>query len=133
MEVARTFLKSRGEAGFSCSLEQAPNDLINGDFVLGEYHYSIAVLGDGQVVRGMGKNRLDQATGRSIREIGRITGKRAVAEFVETEQIELMLRYVGVDCIQGYCRHKSVPSADMLALRNGPLPDGDTRRPTSLS
>jgi type IV secretion system protein VirB4 len=28
------------------SMDQALNDLINGDFVLGEYHYSLAVLGD---------------------------------------------------------------------------------------
>ncbi|MFM0210053.1 VirB4 family type IV secretion/conjugal transfer ATPase [Paraburkholderia sediminicola] len=28
------------------AMDQALNDLINGDFVLGEYHYSLAVLGD---------------------------------------------------------------------------------------
>lgn len=36
------------------AMDQALNDLINGDFVLGEYHYSLAVLGD--TLHGLSRN-----------------------------------------------------------------------------
>ncbi|CAB3786328.1 VirB4 family type IV secretion/conjugal transfer ATPase [Paraburkholderia fynbosensis] len=45
------------------AMDQALNDLINGDFVLGEYHYSLAVLGDrpDEVARHVAKARTQLA------------------------------------------------------------------------
>jgi type IV secretion system protein VirB4 len=45
------------------SMDQALNDLINGDFVLGEYHYSLAVLGDAgeEVAKHVAKARTQLA------------------------------------------------------------------------
>ncbi len=45
------------------AMDQALDDLINGDFVLGEYHYSLAVLGDGpdEVARHVAKARTQLA------------------------------------------------------------------------
>ncbi|HEV3423208.1 MAG TPA: VirB4 family type IV secretion/conjugal transfer ATPase [Paraburkholderia sp.] len=45
------------------AMDQALNDLINGDFVLGEYHYSLAVLGDtpGEVSKSVAKARTQLA------------------------------------------------------------------------
>jgi type IV secretion system protein VirB4 len=45
------------------AMDQALNDLINGDFVLGEYHYSLAVLGDtsSDVSRSVAKARTQLA------------------------------------------------------------------------
>ncbi|WP_175964280.1 VirB4 family type IV secretion/conjugal transfer ATPase [Burkholderia pyrrocinia] len=45
------------------SIDLALDDLINGDFVLGEYHYSLAVLGDtlGEVSRSVAKARTQLA------------------------------------------------------------------------
>ncbi|WP_071333364.1 VirB4 family type IV secretion/conjugal transfer ATPase [Burkholderia contaminans] len=41
------------------AMDQAANDLVNGDFVLGEYHYTLAVLGDtlNEVVRHVAQAR----------------------------------------------------------------------------
>jgi type IV secretion system protein VirB4 len=48
LERQRNQLVAAEDAAVSqvASMNQALNDLINGDFVLGEYHYSLAVLGD---------------------------------------------------------------------------------------
>ncbi|MFP6559411.1 VirB4 family type IV secretion/conjugal transfer ATPase [Paraburkholderia sp. B3] len=45
------------------AMDQALDDLVNGDFVLGEYHYSLAVLGDGpdEVARHVAKARTQLA------------------------------------------------------------------------
>jgi type IV secretion system protein VirB4 len=45
------------------SIDQALDDLVNGDFVLGEYHYSLAVLGDSldEVSRSVAKARTQLA------------------------------------------------------------------------
>jgi len=39
---------------------------------------------------------------RSINEIGHLTGKQTIAEFVESQEILTMLRGMGVDYAQGY-------------------------------
>ena len=48
LERQRNQLVAGEDAAVSqvAAMDQALNDLINGDFVLGEYHYSLAVLGD---------------------------------------------------------------------------------------
>lgn len=77
---------------------------------------------DGQFIREMTKNPLDQATVRCICEVARVTGKQVVAEFVETEEVEQMLRDMGVDYTQGYYRHKPMPIGDVLAFCDWPRP-----------
>lgn len=84
-------------------------------------------------VRGMRTNRLDHATERCICEVARITAKRMFVEFVDTEEIELVYRGMGVDSTQGHYRHEPMQIADLQALRDALPPDGDTGRPASLS
>lgn len=83
---------------------------------------------DGQFIRGMTTNRLDQATVRCICEVARITGKQVVAEFVETEEVELMLREMGVDFTQGYYRHRPMPMADVAEVCDATRPAADAGR-----
>jgi diguanylate cyclase (GGDEF)-like protein/PAS domain S-box-containing protein len=61
---------------------------------------------DGQFIRNLEHDLVDQATVRCIRDIARITGKKTIAEFVESETVETLLREIGIDYAQGFLRHR---------------------------
>ncbi|ASL47792.1 Cyclic di-GMP phosphodiesterase PdeB [Burkholderia sp. AD24] len=63
---------------------------------------------DGQFIRGLFVDPVDQAAVKCICEIAKITGKKTVAECVETEAVESLLRTIGVDYAQGFLRHRPV-------------------------
>lgn len=56
---------------------------------------------DGAFVRDMHKNPVDLAFVRSINDIGKSMGKKTVAEYVESAEISLLLKEIGVDYQQG--------------------------------
>jgi diguanylate cyclase (GGDEF)-like protein/PAS domain S-box-containing protein len=77
---------------------------------------------DGQFIRGLAVDSVDQATVKCICEIAKITGKKTVAEFVENEAVEELLRNIGVDYAQGFLRHRperldQVLNAEMFGAR----------------
>ncbi|WP_122665843.1 EAL domain-containing protein [Pseudomonas viridiflava] len=57
---------------------------------------------DGSFVKDMLDNPINRAMVEVINHIGHVMGKRTIAEFVETPQIEIALREIGVDFAQGY-------------------------------
>jgi diguanylate cyclase (GGDEF)-like protein/PAS domain S-box-containing protein len=63
---------------------------------------------DGQFIRDLADDRVDQATVRCIRDVAKITGKKTIAEFVETEAVETLLREMEIDYAQGFLRHRPV-------------------------
>ncbi len=63
---------------------------------------------DGQFIRHLNDDRVDQATVRCIHEISKLTGKKTIAEFVETECVETLLREIGIDYAQGFLRHRPI-------------------------
>lgn len=71
---------------------------------------------DGIFVRDMPRNDADQLVVKAIVEIARGLGKRTIAEFVEDEATERMLREYGVDMAQGYYLGKPVDAAEGLAV-----------------
>jgi len=72
---------------------------------------------DGQFIRDLATNPGGQATVRCIHEVARITGKKTVAESVETEAVEALLREIGIDYTQGYLRHRPEPLDRILTMR----------------
>ena len=73
---------------------------------------------DGQFIRNLCHDRVDQATVRCIRDAAKITGKKTVAEFVETEEVEQLLREIGIDYSQGFLRHRPAPLDQLLTATN---------------
>ncbi|HSH72933.1 MAG TPA: EAL domain-containing protein [Methylophilaceae bacterium] len=71
---------------------------------------------DGQFIRGLIDNQIDQATVRCINEVAKVTGKKTIAEWVEDEPVEHMLREMGIDYTQGYLRHRPAPLKHMLDI-----------------
>lgn len=64
---------------------------------------------DGQFIRNLSSDEIDQATVRCICEVAKVMGKKTIAEFVETEPVETLLRDIGVTFTQGYLRHRPEP------------------------
>ncbi|MFU8832343.1 MAG: putative bifunctional diguanylate cyclase/phosphodiesterase [Wenzhouxiangella sp.] len=69
---------------------------------------------DGMFVRGVAADRTDRAIVKSINDIGHLTGKWTIAEFVESDDVARVLWKLGVDYIQGYGVGRPMPLAKML-------------------
>lgn len=57
---------------------------------------------DGEFVRKIIDDPMDEAMVRSMNEIGHIMGKKTIAEFVETQALFDKLKEIGVDYVQGF-------------------------------
>jgi EAL domain-containing protein (putative c-di-GMP-specific phosphodiesterase class I) len=64
---------------------------------------------DGTFVKDIVDDEVDLALVRSINDVGRVMGKRTIAEFVENDAILQKLREIGVDYAQGYGIGSPVP------------------------
>ncbi len=69
---------------------------------------------DGAFVKDMDVDDVDHAMVKSISEIGRVMGKRMVAEYVENARILELLERIGVDYAQGYYIARPHPLDDLL-------------------
>ena len=69
---------------------------------------------DGQFIKALVNDPLDQATVRCFCEVARVLGIKTIAEFVETEDTLHALRKLGVDHAQGYLLHKPQPLTELL-------------------
>ena len=73
---------------------------------------------DGSFVRDMLDDPINRAMVEVINHIGHVMGKRTIAEFVETPQIEQALIEIGVDFAQGYViQHPQLFTCDSLLYR----------------
>ncbi|QCF25229.1 bifunctional diguanylate cyclase/phosphodiesterase [Hydrocarboniclastica marina] len=57
---------------------------------------------DGEFVRGILEDPMDEAMVRSMNEIGHIMGKKTIAEYVESQPLLEKLKHIGVDYVQGF-------------------------------
>ncbi|RTL30438.1 MAG: EAL domain-containing protein [Burkholderiales bacterium] len=69
---------------------------------------------DGQFVKDVVHDPLDQAAVRCFCEVARVLGIQTIAEFVETDAALQALRHLGVDHAQGYLIHKPQPLAELM-------------------
>ena len=71
---------------------------------------------DGMFIKDITDNEIDYAMVKSIHEVGKVMGKKTIAEFVENQQILDLLKKIGVDYAQGYGIGKPVPLEDAVHL-----------------
>jgi EAL domain-containing protein (putative c-di-GMP-specific phosphodiesterase class I) len=80
---------------------------------------------DGGFVKDMLEDRIDRAMVEMIHHIGKVMGKRTIAEFVESEGIVAALKEIGVDYAQGYAIARPQPfDASTRLLNPGAAPSG---------
>jgi diguanylate cyclase (GGDEF)-like protein/PAS domain S-box-containing protein len=72
---------------------------------------------DGQFIKSLTKNAIDQATVRCITEVAKVTGKKTIAEWVEDESTEKLLKEMGINYTQGYLKHRPAPIDHMLEIK----------------
>jgi EAL domain-containing protein (putative c-di-GMP-specific phosphodiesterase class I) len=70
---------------------------------------------DGMFIKEIASDPITHAMVKSINEIGHVMGMQTIAEFVENEAIEVIVRELGVDYAQGYGIEKPQPLSDILA------------------
>jgi len=70
---------------------------------------------DGSFVKDIVEDKVDLALVRSINDVGKVMGKRTIAEFVENQAILEKLREIGVDYAQGYGICRPTPVIDTAA------------------
>jgi EAL domain-containing protein (putative c-di-GMP-specific phosphodiesterase class I) len=70
---------------------------------------------DGEFIRTLPNNPMDQVFVRSMVHLARGVGKKTVAEFVEDEETLRLLADLGVDFAQGYHVGRPAPLTDQLA------------------
>jgi diguanylate cyclase len=69
---------------------------------------------DGQFVRDVVDDPLDEAAVRCFAEVARIVGVKTVAEFVDRPEVLAKLRSMGIDYAQGFLLHRPAPLNDLL-------------------
>ncbi|MEZ0152005.1 MAG: EAL domain-containing protein [Candidatus Reddybacter sp.] len=70
---------------------------------------------DGMFIKEIASDEITRAMVKSINDIGHVMGMQTIAEFVENEAIEEIVRELGVDYAQGYGIEKPQPLSDILA------------------
>jgi diguanylate cyclase (GGDEF)-like protein/PAS domain S-box-containing protein len=97
---ANRFINSLKELGCKFALDDFGTGLSSFGYLK---HFPVDFLKiDGSFVKEMLHDPIDREMVRSINEIGHLTGKQTIAEFVESQEILAMLRGMGVDYAQGY-------------------------------
>ena len=69
---------------------------------------------DGQFIRNLTEDRLNDATVRCFVEVAQVVGVKTVAEFVDRPETLARVREIGVDFAQGYLLHKPEPIENVL-------------------
>lgn len=86
---------------------------------------------DGQFVRDVIDDPLDEAAVRGFIDVARVVGVHTVAEFVDQARVLERLREMGVDFAQGYLIHEPESIESLLPLPDGFVPTAS--RPTLAS
>lgn len=107
LEEARRFFTALRELGCQVALDDFGKGLSTFDY-LKQLPVDLVKI-DGSFVRELAHSELDHAMVRSIHEVARIAGKRTVAESVESIELILRLKQIGIDYLQGHAIHNPEP------------------------
>jgi diguanylate cyclase (GGDEF)-like protein/PAS domain S-box-containing protein len=86
---------------------------------------------DGVFVKDVVDDPINLAMVKSINDIGKVMGKRTIAEFVENDGILEKLREVGVDYAQGYRIGRPKPLERLLKVEQTDDTENDSLQPTA--
>ncbi len=75
---------------------------------------------DGSFIQNLHNDEVDQALVRSIVQVIQALGKKAVAEYVENEEILVILKSMGIDFVQGYHIGHPMPVGKLFSNQKQP-------------
>ena len=73
---------------------------------------------DGGFVRELAHSELDHAMVRSVHEIARVAGLETIAESVESVEVLIRLKQIGIDYLQGHIIHNPVRLRELVLPGN---------------
>ncbi len=111
LEEAKGFFSALRDLGCQVALDDFGKGLSTFDY-LKQLPVDLVKI-DGGFVRELAHSELDHAMVRSIHEVARIAGKQTVAESVESIELIIRLRQIGVDFLQGHAVHTPEPLSSM--------------------
>lgn len=112
IEQARRFFSALRDIGCQVALDDFGKGLSTFDY-LKQLPVDLVKI-DGSFVRELAHSELDHAMVRSIHEVAQIAGKRTVAESVESIELILKLKQIGIDYLQGHAIHNPEPLSRMV-------------------
>lgn len=120
IDEAREFFSALRTAGCEIALDDFGKGLSTFDY-LKQLPVDLVKI-DGSFVRELAHSELDHAMVRSIHEIAHIAGMRTVAESVESIELILRLKQIGVDLLQGHAIHSptGLDQIQMPAIKDTP-------------
>jgi EAL domain-containing protein (putative c-di-GMP-specific phosphodiesterase class I) len=111
---ATTFIEAMHKKGCSFALDDFGTGLSS--FAYLKYLPVDFLKIDGLFIKGIVDDPIDYAMVKSIHEVGRVMGKKTVAEFVENNEVESKLKEIGVDYSQGYGIAKPCPIDELRLI-----------------
>ncbi len=113
LNVAKQFIQALNKVGCKFALDDFGSGLSSFAYLKNLAVDYLKI--DGMFIREIASDEITHAMVKSINDIGHVMGMKTIAEFVENEHIEDIVRELGVDYAQGYGIEKPQPFCDILA------------------
>lgn len=114
VQIAIALIDSLKQDGFSVALDDFGAGLSSFAY-LKRFNVDCIKI-DGQFIRQLTSNALDQAIVKSMRDVARTEALCTVAEFVEDHSTQALLTELGIHYAQGYGIAKPMPMADLFLI-----------------
>ena len=113
LDSAIHFIQTLKESGFSFALDDFGSGISSFGYLKNLPLDYLKI--DGMFIKNIIEDPIDYAMVKSINEIGHLMGIKTIAEYVENDEIKVMLTAIGVDYGQGYGLGKPKPLKDLIA------------------
>jgi EAL domain-containing protein (putative c-di-GMP-specific phosphodiesterase class I) len=113
LDSAIHFIQTLKESGFSFALDDFGSGISSFGYLKNLPLDYLKI--DGMFIKNIIEDPIDFAMVKSINEIGHLMGIKTIAEYVENDEIKVMLTAIGVDYGQGYGLGKPKPLKDLIA------------------
>jgi EAL domain-containing protein (putative c-di-GMP-specific phosphodiesterase class I) len=113
LDSAINFIRTLKESGFRFALDDFGSGISSYGYLKNLPLDYLKI--DGMFVKNIIKDPIDYAMVKSINEIGHLMGIKTIAEYVENDEIKVMLTDIGVDYGQGYGIGEPKPLKDLIA------------------
>ncbi len=112
LEEAREFFTALRDLGCQIALDDFGKGLSTFDY-LKQLPVDLVKI-DGGFVRELAHSELDHAMVRSVHEIARVAGLETIAESVESVEVLIRLKQIGIDYLQGHIIHNPVRLRELV-------------------